>query len=652
MSMSVDVGNAGEKSHRCTRCSQLSLRPAFLENAPDGAIPLGRPIEWDPDCSVCQTFASLALADLPGLQSEHQFGELYRLVAFDTSDFIHDSSDFIPGSNRNGAVSIFARRPMSFAVSPQEMLVAEMVNMHFMNGVFDHAAHGRLQLAPTKGFDVPYALRAQGASLDAHLVRSWITHCIAGHERCRPRIRRRLPSLRLNDCSSGLIVINIQDTPYLALSYVWSEVEEDITHVVGARMNTQCYQYVWIDRYCIDQSSATHRAEQIQNMGTIYDGADATIIAADSADGRRDGLTGVSRSRKGLTTHLIDGLEYAIAPLLPSRAIEKSAWHNRAWTYQESVLSRRRVVVLEDQIYFECVEESRSDALHGVLVSFVTRRLPPAPYAYVFEAMKKEDSFVSHVYNHLRVYTKRNMTHARDALNAIQGVLDRIQIMYLENGALNFFYGLPIQMTDKTKDHVKIKSIESTILEALSWSRKNSAERRIEFPSWTLAGWYNIVPAVSKHVASNTFSVTFKMQDNATGSLVPLDTALFHAWSDARNQFRYSHLHVVCPIFSVQLKPSDMQVQCCFERIEGNVMTIGRAEGISAEVHDAYCRYRGTLRYLALDMSDYFGRLRGLLVRDLPDDCVERLDYLNIHFEHMHALHDDLVSAKRDVVLL
>jgi hypothetical protein len=38
----------------------------------------------------------------------------------------------------------------------------------------------------------------------------------------------------------------------------------------------------------------------------------------------------------------------------PRRHIQNSVWSTRCWTYQEGVLSRRRLVFTKEQVYFEC----------------------------------------------------------------------------------------------------------------------------------------------------------------------------------------------------------------------------------------------------------------------------------------------------------
>jgi Heterokaryon incompatibility protein (HET) len=43
-------------------------------------------------------------------------------------------------------------------------------------------------------------------------------------------------------------------------------------------------EYLWVDRYCIDQSNKQNKHRQIQQMDLIYSAAQLTIIAAAGED--------------------------------------------------------------------------------------------------------------------------------------------------------------------------------------------------------------------------------------------------------------------------------------------------------------------------------------------------------------------------------
>ncbi|KAH7109764.1 hypothetical protein EDB81DRAFT_672570, partial [Dactylonectria macrodidyma] len=80
------------------------------------------------------------------------------------------------------------------------------------------------------------------------------------------------------------------------------------------------YNYIWIDRYCINQGDSEHVKDQIYKMDRIYRRADLTIIAAT----RQNGLPGVGTTSRTpqRVVHFSDGLTLFI---MPSIAREKIA---------------------------------------------------------------------------------------------------------------------------------------------------------------------------------------------------------------------------------------------------------------------------------------------------------------------------------------
>jgi hypothetical protein len=78
------------------------------------------------------------------------------------------------------------------------------------------------------------------------------------------------------------------------------------------------YRFLWIDRYCINQSDNTEAQSQIKQMGFIYQESDLTIIAT-ARTGPSYGLPDVSKSHLKLqpvvrtNEHLISQLLYRIS---------------------------------------------------------------------------------------------------------------------------------------------------------------------------------------------------------------------------------------------------------------------------------------------------------------------------------------------------
>lgn len=101
--------------------------------------------------------------------------------------------------------------------------------------------------------------------------------------------------------------------PYVALSYVWGpsldppeyfaklegkssesvlwKLPNTIEDAIEATLRLD-YRYLWVDRYCIDQSNPTEVQSQVSKMGMIYQAATMMFISVDGADSNF-GLPGV-----------------------------------------------------------------------------------------------------------------------------------------------------------------------------------------------------------------------------------------------------------------------------------------------------------------------------------------------------------------------
>ncbi|KAK2754953.1 hypothetical protein CKAH01_05967 [Colletotrichum kahawae] len=127
------------------------------------------------------------------------------------------------------------------------------------------------------------------------------------------------------------------------------------------------YQYLWVDKYCIDQSNVSELSDQISKMDLIYNNAEATIVAAAGPD-ETYGLPGVNtttRSKQDVVH--VDGT--AIFNMGPHPAVyieRESRWWKRGWTFQEGLLSRRRITFTETQAFFECNTASWTESLGGI----------------------------------------------------------------------------------------------------------------------------------------------------------------------------------------------------------------------------------------------------------------------------------------------
>jgi hypothetical protein len=116
------------------------------------------------------------------------------------------------------------------------------------------------------------------------------------------------------------------------------------------------FKYIWIDRYCISQKDkdAESKNKQIQNMHLVYLHAQFTIIAA-AGDDVTFGLPGVSGKPRLARENAILGpcLLSSIRSTSDS-LLHVSKWMTRAWTFQEAVFSRRRLIFAQEQLVLQC----------------------------------------------------------------------------------------------------------------------------------------------------------------------------------------------------------------------------------------------------------------------------------------------------------
>ncbi|KAF2735816.1 HET-domain-containing protein [Polyplosphaeria fusca] len=335
--------------------------------------------------------------------------------------------------------------------------------------------------------------------LDLSMLIEPLEHCEREHRgTCHVRAPPELLKTRMIDITERKVVPCPPDCDYIALSYVWGGVQpsqgalenkclpqtiEDAITVTRAL----CRRYLWVDALCIDQSSNPTPAElqakieQLNMMATIYGCATVTIVALTGEDSNA-GLSGVSLPRPVHMNEIVNGHRLFTIPPNIGSEIDRSKWSSRAWTLQEELISRRRLHFAESQVEFSCmlgsVWEVTRMAMQALSVSWVTPYLISRADWTLQQAEVKNPDLVSFqgrmklFDGMLQNYTSRDMTHDRDSLNALLGLLVSFQRQLFPDG---FTQGLPL------KTHPS----------SLGWIHDKSAtpKRRHMFPSWSWAGW-------------------------------------------------------------------------------------------------------------------------------------------------------------------
>ncbi|KAI5984482.1 heterokaryon incompatibility protein-domain-containing protein [Pisolithus marmoratus] len=221
--------------------------------------------------------------------------------------------------------------------------------------------------------------------VNTQLIQAWLNQCISKHGKdCRPSLplsleRTREPTFVIDVIQSCLVYTPSQ-CRYVALSYVWGtaavykHLREDtqnllkasslrslpipatirdamtLVHAIGER-------YLWVDSLCIIQNDLEMLQAEITRMGSIYLKALFTIIAA-SGDSADSGLPGIERGSRERVQKTLKFADCELLTVIDVRktpsGIDDTPWAQRAWTFQERILSNRVLVFSESQVYWSC----------------------------------------------------------------------------------------------------------------------------------------------------------------------------------------------------------------------------------------------------------------------------------------------------------
>lgn len=130
------------------------------------------------------------------------------------------------------------------------------------------------------------------ATFDFHFVNDSISYCSANHgSSCRQQPNDAPNFFRVVDCKARQVVVAQPGYRYLALSYVWGSTTgtsdrslldlENCPKVINDSIDVTLklmFQYLWVDRYCIDQLDEADKHHQIRQMDLIYANAEVSTI--------------------------------------------------------------------------------------------------------------------------------------------------------------------------------------------------------------------------------------------------------------------------------------------------------------------------------------------------------------------------------------
>ncbi|CZR63805.1 uncharacterized protein PAC_13702 [Phialocephala subalpina] len=493
--------SAYQGHHLCESCSSIDFNkiqpgPGIWKKT---ALKLGTLSQFtvDPDCLLCQLFASMAsLAYAPNTSDSRTVDDItFYLCSFHTSAMLAITGETPEPSVDYRNDSFSKERKMTHALWPSRTSIERS---------------GWLSPAQRTGEEQRFAARVLKSQADLDIVSRWLNFCLENHgETCEPTDTRPIPDLHVVDCNTGLVIPAEPGCKYLAMSYVWGTAPSTeladgesllatstpilIRDALSATKRMG-YRYLWIDRYCIPQEDGKERHSQIQQMDLVYSRAQATIIAISSPHPSH-GLPGVgSKERAPSVTINIGNELHSYVPPHPTAEVYGSVWNSRGWTHQETILSRRRIFFCKHQIYFECAGMRCHDTMSTPLELLHTKELRMFSKwnrPGLFSRVRQTKDPLNAVFDHITVYTRRNLTRPEDILNGIMGTFHAFETIY---DSFRHYWGI-FMVPDITYDsvveqHVRRSTRTEQFLTGLCWHLSGSWKRRPGFPSWSWAGWY------------------------------------------------------------------------------------------------------------------------------------------------------------------
>ena len=395
--------------------------------------------------------------------------------------------------------------------------------------------------------NIVFCARELEKAVDMTIARNWRSICKMHHgETCeKPGTNEPVErAFRLIDCIQDPPTVIEQEwgVPFVALSYVWGDSAEDNVPwpatVLDAVAVTKGLglQYLWVDRLCINQSDEVEKAYLISKMTAIYEEADCTIVAA-AGSGAASGLPGVRATMRGSQPkYALDSGNLLLSILPdPRRDIINSKHWTRGWTYQEGVLSKRRLTFTKNQLYWECQsmaaqesidmrlfhqpfsdpDESKS-RMAGFMLSGVFKgetysggidsnqenliivedddyRLD---YGFQVQGEATMRAQLRSLNEHIRAFSKRTVRD-EDSLRAFLGILG----VYKRSKLIHVLHGIPMWMGAINERTTGAQV--SFVLAIGMWHHRSGNDmrmfvaehrhRRPNLPSWTWAGWEGAV---------------------------------------------------------------------------------------------------------------------------------------------------------------
>ncbi|KAF4996636.1 hypothetical protein FGRMN_4382 [Fusarium graminum] len=432
---------------------------------------------------------------------EHEYTKGARLEAkagYRSPDYDLDGFRFIRSQDRLPTISALANkgRPQY----PLQVII-----------------HERNTMRSAKGDSFTSAMNPGWINLS--IAKTWLEACITDHKpQCHlPRGFQAVSPAWLIDTVERCLVPGTTSNEFIALSYRWGsstapQMERDIFDQMttpGGLRNGELFltptvrhaiqvvsglgeRYLWVDAICLAPDDNEQMSQQLQLMGAIYASAKLTIVALDGD--ASTGLEGIEGERAlsnifswGDNTNLL--LRYH--PELSAMNAKASKYFTRGWTYQEYMLSRRKLIFGKQQMHWKCSCAAYHEDLPNIRDEDKGRSVRPRSLG--FPNIKQGFSDMREFGILINEYNARDLKYPEDAHPAANGFLTYLGDLAFPGGFLfgmpRLYFGISLMWTVEFGYNIP-KSRKSPGLARRTLSeRDHSILPNTHLPSWSWIGW-------------------------------------------------------------------------------------------------------------------------------------------------------------------
>jgi hypothetical protein len=144
----------------------------------------------------------------------------------------------------------------------------------------------------------------------------------------------------------------------------------------------------------------------------------------------------------------------------------------------------------------------------------------------IFTPISKQRHPLDDAFGQIAQYTKRDLSYPEDILNGMMGIFGAYANTYqsfLHYGGIPIVPDVTLEKWDpeRTRHSTRVEQFAT----GLCWKLKGPSKRRLDFPSWSWAGWYGVVDTLGGYEGyiQNTYDINFWIESSG-GRLTDLET--------------------------------------------------------------------------------------------------------------------------------